>query len=116
MKITTNYSQPSFKMAVKATQEAKEFLRKNLNGRQLNKFNKIIERQKSNPHDILIATATQAGAYGNTQKYLHVIGSNKEFYSGDFFTPLFTIRRAEKYVDKFKKMSFDDVFKKMNDI
>ena len=116
MKITTNYSQPSFKMAVKATNEAKELLKKGLNGKQLQKLNKIIERQKTNPHDILITTAVRQGSTGARKNYINVVGSNKEFLSGDFFSPLFTIRRAEKYVDKFKKMSFDDVFKKMGDI
>ncbi len=115
MKISNNYNQPSFKMAVKANQAAKALLRDSLNGKQLRKLNKIIERQQDNAHDILISTVQRESNLGKTKEYLSVIASNKEYQSGDFFKPLFTIKRAEKYVNKFKKMSFQEVFQKMGE-
>lgn len=112
MQISNNNNQPSFKMAVKATQEAKEFLRKNLNGRQLHKLNKIVERQKTNPHDILLDTFRKKGKDGI--EYIKATASNRTIVSE--FGDMATIRKAERYVNKFDKLTFDEVFRKMADI
>lgn len=116
MRISSNYNQPSFKMAVKATAAAKDFLQESLNGNQLRKLNKIVEKQKNNPHDILLDIVSKKSAKGTKEviNSIQATGANKKFTS-DFGT-MATIKKAERYVNKFKKLTFDDVFKKMGSI
>lgn len=110
MQISNNYNQPSFKMAVKATDAAKDFFKNNLNGRQLHKLNKIIERQKNNPHDILLDTFTKKGK--ESVEHIKATAVNKDIISelGD----MATIKKAERYVKGFKKLTFDEVLNKMS--
>ena len=112
MKISNNYNQPSFKMAVKATQAAKDFFKDNLNGKQLHKLNKIVERQKTNPHDIILDVFSKKAE--PDVKYLKANAVNREIVSE--FGDMATIRKAERYVKRFKKLTFDEVFKKMENV
>ena len=112
MQISNNNNQQSFKMAIKATQAAKDFIQQSLNGRQLRTLNKIVERQKTNPHDIIIDTFTKKGK--ENVKYLKATAINKDIVSE--LGNMATIKKAERYVKGFKKLTFEDVFKKMGEL
>ena len=111
-----------FKMAVKASPEAKDFMKKNFSKKQLTKLSEIIEEQKYNENDIFLSVESERVQCG--MKYnggaLEKSFANKEYLAasvkyfkfkakGWFKSPISVIKKAQNYANEFKYKQLPDL-------
>ena len=121
---TNNYSinkNPNF-CAIKATAEAKKYIKENFSKKAMEKLNKLIEQEKDNSLDINISVARYK-VYKDYSlfkpacccDYLEIIAGDKTFTDINLFTSsIAQIQKAVKYLPKFKQSQ--DLERKHNSI
>lgn len=114
----------NFGMAVKASDEAKRYMKQNFNNRQLKQLADIIRRQQTNSYDICLSTEkkqVQKGwsvdnnsikpVLGEEESLVAQVAYKKFQINGWLSGPIAMIKKAQRFAEKLKCGDLPDIDK-----
>lgn len=106
MRITNNFSNPynpKFGMSVIGTEQAIDYMNRNLDKNQIENVNKIIADQQGKKPNIFLHTGTFQRSNGSKMPYLRATVKDRLFKEGLFTSPYDVIKKSAEYVNSLIK-------------